>query len=84
MVSVEQTLFGQMPLTKENVQMYTLRNALGFQVNLISYGAAIQSVLVPDRDKQLVNVALGFDSFQGDYHLVFYLTQIMYLFFLEI
>ena len=37
-------------------------NISGASVTLIDYGAAIQSVRVPDRDGRLVEVVLGFDS----------------------
>lgn len=41
------------------VEALTLANARGMQVTLLSYGAGIQSVLVPDRDGRFADVALG-------------------------
>ncbi len=44
------------------VDRYTLANGKGMEVAILSYGGVIQSWLVPDRDGQVVNVALGFDN----------------------
>lgn len=46
----------------ESVERYTLANANGMEVAVLTYGAAIQSITVPDRDGTLANVALGFDN----------------------
>lgn len=39
-----------------------MENASGASVTVISYGAAVQSIRVPDRDGKSVEVALGFDT----------------------
>jgi aldose 1-epimerase len=44
----------------EAVERYTLTNASGMEVNILTYGGIIQSIRVPDRDGQLANVVLGF------------------------
>ncbi len=44
------------------VEEYTLTNANGMEVKLITYGGTITSVMVPDRDGELENVTLGFDD----------------------
>jgi aldose 1-epimerase len=59
-----------MPVTKENVMKYTLRNKNGFEVSLISFGAIIQSILVADKNNQRLNIALGFDVFDGIDHRI--------------
>lgn len=41
------------------VEAVTLLNSGGMQVTLITYGAGIQSVIVPDQRGELVDVALG-------------------------
>ena len=41
---------------------YTLRNAHGMTVRLITYGATVTESLVPDRNGKLADVALGFDN----------------------
>ena len=39
-----------------------MENASGASATVISFGAAIQSIRVPDRDGRIVEVALGFDT----------------------
>jgi len=46
----------------EDVQLYTLINAHGVQVQIMTYGAAIVALKTPDRDGQLQDIVLGFDS----------------------
>ncbi len=46
------------------VDRYTLTNASGLQVSILTYGATVQSIIVPDRDGNLANVALGFDNLE--------------------
>ncbi len=48
-----------------NVFRYTLTNANGMVVRIITYGGALQEVRVPDRDGNLANVTLGFNSLAG-------------------
>ena len=49
-------------LNGNDVELYTLTNANGLSVSLMTYGATIQSIMVPDRDGTMANVALGFDN----------------------
>jgi len=44
------------------VERYTLTNANGMQVSILTYGATVQSIMAPDRDGTIANVALGFDN----------------------
>lgn len=44
------------------VWRFTLRNPSGAAVTLLNLGAAIQSVVVPDRTGALANVALGYET----------------------
>jgi aldose 1-epimerase len=48
-----------------DVFRYTLTNAKGMVVRIITYGGALQEVSVPDRNGQLANVTLGFSSLAG-------------------
>ena len=63
-VGVSKSSFGK---TKAGaaVEAYTLTNANGMAVKIITYGAAIQSLSVPDKAGKLADVALGFDSMKG-------------------
>lgn len=47
------------------VEAFTLVNKAGMHATVISYGAAIQAVIVPDRDGKLADVALGYPTLQG-------------------
>ncbi|MBS1456663.1 MAG: galactose-1-epimerase, partial [Clostridia bacterium] len=44
----------------EAVDLYTLTDGK-ISVNIITYGGAIQSVLVPGKNGETVDVALGYD-----------------------
>jgi aldose 1-epimerase len=44
------------------VQEYTLTNANGMEVRILTYGGTIRSVMVPDRNGEFANVNLGFDN----------------------
>ncbi len=48
------------------VNLYTLTNRNGMKVNISNYGGVVQSIWVPSRTHQLVDVALGF-PYLGDY-----------------
>jgi aldose 1-epimerase len=47
------------------VTQYTLTNAHGMQVSIIDYGGTITGMMVPDKNGNLGDVVLGFDSFDG-------------------
>lgn len=48
-----------------DVNRYTLTNKHRAIIRLISWGASIQSIKIPDRDGKLVDVVLGFDDMEG-------------------
>lgn len=45
-----------------SVQLYTLTNENGMEVKITNYGGTVTSILAPDKDGNLENVVLGFDS----------------------
>jgi aldose 1-epimerase len=47
------------------VDLYTLTNANGMKVKIITYGGIITEIWVPDRDGKLDDVVLGFDDLKG-------------------
>ncbi len=47
-----------------NIRLYALRNQSGMTVKVTNYGAMITSILVPDQDGKLGDVALGYDSLE--------------------
>ncbi|HEX8444135.1 MAG TPA: aldose epimerase family protein [Allosphingosinicella sp.] len=62
--SIEREEFGRLP-DGGAVEAITLANAGGMSVRIITYGAAIQSVIVPDRDGRLDDVTLGYPTLSG-------------------
>ena len=49
--SVTVTPFGTMP-DGQKVEMYRLKNANGMEVDIITYGGAVQSIKVPGQERQ--------------------------------
>ncbi len=47
------------------VEIYTLTNGSGATAKIMTYGAILTELRVPDRDGKLGDVVLGFDSLQG-------------------
>jgi aldose 1-epimerase len=62
-MNISQELYGALP-SGEDVQLFTLSNTRGLIVRVMSYGAAIVSIDVPDRNGTAVDVTLGFDTLQ--------------------
>jgi aldose 1-epimerase len=58
---VKKESFGKMPDGKE-VEQYILTNKNGMQARVITYGALLTELRVPDRSGKLGNVVLGFDN----------------------
>lgn len=48
----------------DSIQLFTLKNKAGMTVKATNYGAIITSILVPDRDGALADVALGYDRLE--------------------
>ena len=66
---VEEREFGKMA-DGTPVKQFTLRNARGMLVRVMSYGAIINEVQVPDRNGAMTNVVLGastFDRYLGGF-----------------
>jgi aldose 1-epimerase len=61
-----------------DVFTFTLRNSQGMTVTLSNYGGIIQSIQVPDKTGNLVDVVLGFDTIQ-EYWLAEYVQKKAYL-----
>lgn len=47
------------------ISLYTMRNSKGIVMRVMNYGGIIVSLEVPDRDGNLVDVLLGYDSLQA-------------------
>jgi aldose 1-epimerase len=59
--SVSRAPFGTLP-DGQKVEAVTLANGRHMSVRIITYGASIQSVIVPDREGRLADVALGYPT----------------------
>ncbi len=46
----------------DSIMLYTLENKNGVTVRVTNYGAIITSIVVPDRDGNMGDIALGYDS----------------------
>jgi len=62
--SVSRRDFGTMP-DGTRIEALTLTNNRGMKATVITLGASVQSVIVPDRNGKLADVALGYDTLQG-------------------
>jgi len=59
--SVTQAAFGTLP-SGQPVEVFTLTNAQGVELKAITYGGIITSLKVPDRNGEMGDIVLGFDS----------------------
>lgn len=71
-MSLTEKKFGTLP-DGTAVQAYTLKNQKGASLTVLSYGARIQSLLMPDRNGHPGEMVLGHDTLDGyllpkDYH----------------
>ena len=60
--------------TATGIETYTLENDNGMRADIITYGARIQRLFVPDKDGKLIDVVAGFDDpeqFRDDYGTYF-------------
>ena len=53
--------FGTMK-TGEEIYLYTLKNKNGVEVKIANIGAAVVSLMVPDKNGEFADVVLGFDK----------------------
>lgn len=63
-MKIEKTVYG----TTENgieVPSFTITNSNGAYIELVAYGATLNKIVVPDRDGNLTDVLVGFDTMAG-------------------
>ncbi|MBR3935684.1 MAG: hypothetical protein IKJ57_03960 [Oscillospiraceae bacterium] len=63
-MDVSRQFFGTMPDGTE-VFCWILINEKGFIAKILDYGATIQSIIVPDKNGEPVDVVLGYDTIEG-------------------
>jgi aldose 1-epimerase len=64
-MDVRKEAFSKTPDGRE-VELYTLTNANGLRAKIITYGAIVVSLEVPDRNGNLADIVLGYDTL-GEY-----------------
>ena len=63
-LTVDKELFGKMP-DRTPVDKYSLSNVHRTQVGILTYGGVVQSIMVPDENGKLSDVALGFEKLEN-------------------
>ncbi|MEO9590290.1 aldose epimerase family protein [Rhodopirellula bahusiensis] len=49
----------------DSIELYTLENKSGAKIQITNFGAIVTSIVVPDRDGEMGDVALGYDSVES-------------------
>jgi aldose 1-epimerase len=62
--NVARDVFGVLP-DGRSVERVLLRGASGFEARVMTYGAALQSLMVPDAQRRCDDVVLGHDDLEG-------------------
>jgi len=62
--TVQTSEYGQLP-DGTSIQMFTLTNVKGSVAKIISYGATLTELWIPDRTGRKRDIVLGFDDLQG-------------------
>ncbi len=63
-MKTKKELFGKLR-DGRGIELYTLTNSTGLKVRLMTYGATLVSLEVPDRDGQFADITIGHDSLEG-------------------
>jgi len=63
-MDIDVTTFGKSPDGKE-VRLYTLRNTKGATATIMTYGAIVVSLEMPDSKGQMDDIVLGYDNLDG-------------------
>lgn len=60
-MAIEKNFFGTMPDGKKTY-LYLLKNTNGMKVGISTYGGTIVSLQIPNKNNELIDMALGYDS----------------------
>ena len=61
--SITQKSFGQ--VDGKEATLYTITNSKGASVSISDFGGIVQSIIVPDKNGKMADVALGFENVNG-------------------
>ncbi|MGA2248048.1 MAG: aldose epimerase family protein [Verrucomicrobiota bacterium] len=62
--SISRSDFGKTP-DGQAVDLYTLKNSKGAEADIMTYGGAMQKLIMPDKNGKFADVVLGFDTLGG-------------------
>lgn len=51
----------------QEIKKFTLRNKVGQEVDVVTYGATVTAIRTPDKQNNIADVVLGFDNVEGMY-----------------
>ena len=57
------SIFGKLP-SNETVNVYSIQNTNGIEIEVLNYGGIIRKLLLPNRDGVIENCVLGFDRLE--------------------
>ncbi len=63
-MEMKKEIFGRLPDGKE-VEAFILTNSHGLRAKIMTYGATLISLEIPDRDGQLADIVLGHNNLEG-------------------
>lgn len=63
-ISITKQPFGRTP-QGQSVDLYTLTNANGLQATVITYGATVTTLSIPDREGRFADIVLGYEDLNG-------------------
>ncbi len=63
-VQLTKKSFGTTPEGRQ-VDLYTFENSAGMKVSIMTYGGIITKIITPDKNGELDDITLGFDSLEG-------------------
>ncbi|SHE97330.1 aldose 1-epimerase [Mariniphaga anaerophila] len=63
-MSVQEIKFGTLPDGRD-VQLFTLKNKNGLEVDITNYGGVITRIFAPDKNGQKENIVCGFDKLEN-------------------
>jgi aldose 1-epimerase len=64
-------------VNQQQVYLYQLQNKNGIKIGITNFGASVQSIIVPDKNKNFDDIALGYDTLQGYLDDPFYMGAIV-------
>ena len=62
-MNITEKVFGTLPCG-EKVRIFTLSNDNSITVKITNYGGIVQSILTPDKNGNIADVVLGFDTLE--------------------